>query len=186
MKNNIILALLWIGYGIIHSVLASDVVKRAFPIKYYRLVYNLIAVVLLIPILYFQITAESKRLMEDSIFNQILGGIMMSSGIFIMYISIRGYASREFLGLDFDHKESMGLKTDGLSEFIRHPLYTGTLLFIWGVFGFFATETFLATAFFITLYVRIGIYFEEKKLVRVFGKQYEVYQKNVPMLIPRL
>lgn len=186
MKNNIILALLWIGYGIIHSVLASDTVKRTFPIKYYRLIYNLIAVVLLIPILYFQITVESKRLMEDSIFNQILGGIMMSSGIFIMYISIRGYFSKEFLGTDFDHKEPSILKTDGLSEFIRHPLYTGTLLFFWGLFGFFATETFLVTAFFMTLYVRVGIYFEEKKLVRVFGKQYEAYQKNVPMLIPRL
>jgi methanethiol S-methyltransferase len=186
MKNNVILGLLWIGYGIVHSVLASDTVKKLFPTKYYRLIYNLIAIVLLIPILYFQLTAASKRLMEDSIFNQLLGGIMMSAGIFMMYISIKGYATREFLGLDFDHKQPDMLKTDGLSEFIRHPLYTGTLLFFWGTFGFFATETFLTTALFITIYVRIGIYFEEKKLVRVYGKQYEEYQKNVPMLIPRL
>ena len=186
MKNNVILALLWVVYGIVHSVLASDTVKNVFQTKYYRIIYNLIAVVLLVPILYFQLTAESKRLMPDSIFNQILGGIMMSSGIFMMYISIKGYASKEFLGLDFDHKEPFGLKTDGLSEFIRHPLYTGTLLFFWGTFGFFATETFLTTALFITIYVRIGIYFEERKLVRVYGKEYEEYRKKVPMLIPRL
>ena len=186
MKNNVILALLWVGYGIVHSVLASDSLKKVFQTKYYRLIYNLIAIALLIPILYFLITAESKRLMEDSIFNQFLGGIMMSAGIFIMYISIKGYATKEFLGLDFDHKEPDMLKTDGLSEFIRHPLYSGTLLLFWGMFGFFATETFLTTALFITLYVRIGVYFEEKKLVRTFGKKYETYQKNVPMLIPRL
>jgi methanethiol S-methyltransferase len=186
MKNNVILALLWVSYGVVHSVLASDTMKKIFQTKYYRLIYNLIAIVLLIPILYFQLTAESKRLMEDSIFNQLLGGIMMSAGIFMMYISIKGYATKEFLGLDFDHKESDKLKTDGLSEFIRHPLYTGTLLFFWGTFGFFATQTFLTTALFVTIYVRIGIYFEEKKLVRTFGKQYEEYQKNVPMLIPRL
>jgi methanethiol S-methyltransferase len=186
MKNNVILGLLWFGYGIVHSVLASESVKKIFQTKYYRLIYNIIAIVLLIPILYFQLTAESKRLMEDSIFNQILGGIMMSAGIFMMYISIRGYATKEFLGLDFDHKQPDMLKTDGLSEFIRHPLYTATLLFFWGTFGFFATETFLTTALFITIYVRIGIYFEEKKLVRTFGKQYEEYQKKVPMLIPRL
>jgi methanethiol S-methyltransferase len=186
MKNNIILALLWIGYGIIHSVLAADSIKKAFPTKYYRLIYNLLAIILLIPILYFQITVESKRLLPDSIFNQVIGGIMMSAGIFMMYVSIKGYVSKEFLGLDFNHKEPDMLKTDGLSEFIRHPLYTGTLLFFWGSFGFFATETFLTTALFITLYVRIGIYFEEKKLVRTFGKEYEEYQKNVPMLIPRL
>ena len=186
MKNNIILALLWISFGIIHSVLASDTVKKIVQTKYYRLIYNLLAIILLIPILYFQLTAESKRLMEDSIFNQLLGGIMMSAGIFMMYISIKGYASKEFLGLDFDKKEPFGLKTDGLSEFVRHPLYTGTLLFFWGTFGFFATETFLTTALFITIYVRIGIYFEEKKLVRVFGKDYGEYRKKVPMLIPRL
>ena len=186
MKNNVILVLLWVGYGIVHSVLASQIVKKRFPLKYYRLIYNLIAVVLLIPILYFQVTAESKRLMENSIFNQLLGGIMMSAGLFMMYISIKGYVSKEFLGLDFDHKEPDDLKTDGLSEFIRHPLYTGTLLFFWGTFGFFATETFLVTALSITIYVRIGIYFEEKKLVKTFGKQYQEYQKNVPMLIPRL
>jgi methanethiol S-methyltransferase len=186
MKNNVVLGLLWVSYGIVHSVLASDSVKKVFNTKYYRLIYNLIAIVLLIPILYFQLTVESKRLMEDSIFNQLLGGIMMSAGIFMMYISIRGYASREFLGLDFDHKEPDMLKTDGLSEFIRHPLYTGTLLFFWGTFGFFSTEIFLTTALFITIYVRIGIHFEEKKLVRVYGKQYEEYRKKVPMLIPRL
>lgn len=187
MKNEVILGILWIGYGIIHSVLASEAVKKIFPTKYYRLIYNLLAIILLLPILYFQLTAESKRLMEDSIFNQLLGGIMMSSGIYMMYISIKGYASREFLGLDFDKKEEpFMLKTDGLSEFIRHPLYTGTLLFFWGLFGFFATETFITTALFVTLYVRIGIYFEEKKLVSVYGKQYEEYRKSVPMLIPRI
>jgi len=187
MKNEVILGILWTGYGLIHSVLASEDVKKTFSTKYYRLIYNLIAIVLLLPILYFQLTAESKRLMENSIFNQLLGGIMMSSGIYMMYISIKGYASREFLGIDFDKKEEpFTLKTDGLSAFIRHPLYTGTLLLFWGLFGFFATETFLTTAFFITIYVRIGIYFEEKKLVSVYGKQYEDYQKNVPMLIPRI
>jgi hypothetical protein len=187
MKNEAILGILWTGYGIIHSLLASEAVKKIFFTKYYRLIYNMLAIILLLPILYFQLTADSKRLMEDSIFNQLLGGIMMSSGIFMMYTSMKGYASREFLGLDFDKKEEpFLLKTDGLSAFIRHPLYTGTLLLFWGLFGFFATETYMTTAIFITLYVRIGIYFEEKKLVNVYGKQYEEYRKNVPMLIPRI
>lgn len=187
MKNNIILGLLWVGYGIIHSVLASDTVKKIFKTKYYRLIYNLLAFGLLIPILYFQFTVESKRLLPDSILNQLLSGIMMSAGIFMMYISIKGYASKEFLGIDFDKKEEpFMLKTDGLSEFIRHPLYTGTLLVFWGLFGFFSTEVFLVTAIFVTIYVRVGIYFEENKLVKVYGSEYVAYQKKVPMLIPRL
>jgi methanethiol S-methyltransferase len=186
MKNEIILALLWIFYGVIHSVLASDAVKKVFPLKYYRLIYNLLAIVLLIPILYFQITMDSKRLMEDSIFNQLLGGIMMFAGIFVMYLSFKNYDLKEFIGTDFQNKKQPELTTEGLSEFVRHPLYVGILLFIWGSFGFFATEMYLVTALFLSIYIRIGIYFEENKLVRIFGKKYEEYQKNVPMLIPRL
>jgi protein-S-isoprenylcysteine O-methyltransferase Ste14 len=186
MKNEIVLALLWIGYGIIHSVLATDSIKKIFSTKYYRLIYNLLAIVLLIPILYFQITVDSKRLMEDSVFNQLLGGIMMFAGIFVMYLSFKNYDLKEFIGTDYQNKKQPELTTEGLSEFVRHPLYVGILLFIWGSFGFFATEMYLATALFLSIYIRIGIYFEEKKLVITFGKKYEDYQKNVPMLIPRL
>jgi methanethiol S-methyltransferase len=186
MKNEIILALFWIGYGIVHSVLASEGIKKVFATKYYRLIYNGLAILLLIPILYFQITAGSKRLMEDSIFNQILGGVMMASGIFVMYLSFKNYDLKEFIGTDFQNKKQPELTTEGLSEFVRHPLYVGILLFIWGSFGFFATEMYLTTALFLSIYIRIGIYFEEKKLVRTFGKKYEEYQENVPMLIPRL
>lgn len=186
MKNEIILALLWIGFGIIHSVLASDAVKKAFSIKYYRLIYNLLAIVLLISIVFFQISIDSKKLMPDSIFNQLLGGIMMFAGIFVVYLSLKNYDMKEFIGTDFQYKKQPELTTEGLSEYVRHPLYVGILLFIWGSFGFFTTEAYLTTALFLSIYIRIGIYFEEKKLVGVFGKKYEDYQKNVPMLIPRL
>lgn len=186
MKNEIILGLLWIGFGIVHSVLASDAVKKAFPIKYYRLIYNLLAIILLISIIYFQIFMDSKKLMPDSFFNQLLGGIMMFSGIFVVYLSLKNYDMKEFIGTDFQHKIQPELTTEGLSEYVRHPLYVGILLFIWGSFGFFTTESCLITALFLSIYIRIGIYFEEKKLVEVFGKKYEEYQKNVPMLIPRL
>lgn len=186
MKNEVILGILWIGYGIIHSVLASEVVKKIFPTKYYRLIYNLLAIILLLPIVYFQIFISSKKLMEDSIFNQLLGGIMMFSGIFVMYLSFKNYDLKEFIGTDFQDKRPLELTTEGLSEFVRHPLYVGILLFVWGSFGFFATEIYLITALFLSIYIRIGIYFEEKKLVSVFGKKYEEYQRNVPMLIPRI
>ena len=110
----------------------------------------------------------------------------MFAGIFVMYLSFKNYDLKEFVGTDFQNKNQPELITEGLSEFVRHPLYVGILLFIWGSFGFFATEMYLTTALFLSIYVRIGIYFEEKKLVRTFGKKYEEYQKNVPMLIPRL
>ena len=35
-------------------------------------------------------------------------------------------------------------------------------------------------------YVLVGLYFEERALVREFGDAYREYQRRTPMLIPRL
>jgi protein-S-isoprenylcysteine O-methyltransferase Ste14 len=37
-----------------------------------------------------------------------------------------------------------------------------------------------------SLYLVIGAYFEEQKLLREFGQEYAEYQAKTPMLIPRL
>jgi protein-S-isoprenylcysteine O-methyltransferase Ste14 len=44
----------------------------------------------------------------------------------------------------------------------------------------------LTSAIAITIYLFVGIYFEEKKLIEVFGEKYKKYQHDVPMLIPFL
>jgi len=38
----------------------------------------------------------------------------------------------------------------------------------------------------LTIYVMVGILFEERKLVRTFGQQYEEYRSVTPMLISGL
>ena len=38
----------------------------------------------------------------------------------------------------------------------------------------------------LTIYVPIGIFFEERKLLREFGQAYEQYKSVSPMLIPAL
>jgi protein-S-isoprenylcysteine O-methyltransferase Ste14 len=77
------------------------------------------------------------------------------------------------------------LKVNGIHRFVRHPLYSGTILFVWGLFFVFPFLNNLIAAALLTLYVLIGIIFEEKKLKNEFGKKYEEYISKVPMLIPR-
>ncbi|WP_158279593.1 methyltransferase family protein [Arcicella aurantiaca] len=186
MQTNIYLGIAWLIYGAIHSLLATEILKKAFPSKYYRLIYNSLAIVLIIPILYLQVTLPSVNMMQSSLLSQILSGMMMLSGIYLVYVSFRNYDLKAFLGIDFnDAKKKSDLQIEGVSSVVRHPIYTGILLFLWGTFGYFTTESYLVTAIALTLYIRIGIYFEEKKLVQEFGKQYEKYQKEVPMLIPK-
>jgi methanethiol S-methyltransferase len=189
MKPEIILALLWLAYGFIHTVLAMNSVKNIFKAisKYYRLIYNGLAILLILPILNYQFSITSQLLLEKSLLNQILGGLMMTSGLFLAYKALTSYDLSEFVGtqsLQQSPKPST-FKTDELSSVIRHPLYLGILVFLWGWFGFSGLLSSLVTALVLTIYIRIGIYFEEKKLVEQFGKAYQDYQKKVPMLIPR-
>ena len=189
MKPEIILALLWLAYGFVHTVLAMNFVKNIFKgiSKYYRLIYNGLAILLILPILNYQFLIPSQLLLEKSLLNQILGGLMMTSGLFLVYKALTSYDLAEFIGtqsLQQSPKPST-FKTDELSSVVRHPLYLGILVFLWGWFGFSGLLSSLVTALTLTAYIRIGIYFEEKKLVEQFGKVYQDYQKKVPMLIPR-
>jgi len=70
-----------------------------------------------------------------------------------------------------------------LYKFVRHPLMLGFLIVFW------ATPTMTLGHLFFTLvmtvYIFISVkYLEEKDLRKAIGKEYEVYQEKVPMLIP--
>jgi protein-S-isoprenylcysteine O-methyltransferase Ste14 len=68
---------------------------------------------------------------------------------------------------------------------MRHPLYTGTFLFIWGLWVLFPSLGLLITDSIITVYTVYAIRLEEAKLVAEFGEKYRHYQRTVPKLIPR-
>jgi len=71
-----------------------------------------------------------------------------------------------------------------LYRFVRHPLYTAGLVFIW--LTPVMTVNRLVLYLSLTVYILIGAYFEERKLQREFGKEYEDYQIRTPMLFPAL
>lgn len=94
----------------------------------------------------------------------------------------------EFLGLcqlDGQKDERPAtLNTFGLYRYVRHPLYTAGLAFIWLMA--YMTLNVLAININLTVYIIIGAYFEERKLRREFSAQYAAYQALTPMLIPGL
>jgi protein-S-isoprenylcysteine O-methyltransferase Ste14 len=69
---------------------------------------------------------------------------------------------------------------------VRHPIYTGAILFYLG--ASLITMSIASTAFLmiiITFYISISRY-EERILVEAFGKDYLEYKKKTGMLFPKL
>lgn len=75
------------------------------------------------------------------------------------------------------------LKVGGLHGLVRHPLMTGLLLTFWATPHMGASHLLFATA--MTVYVAIGIRFEERDLRRTFP-DYDAYAARVPGLLPGL
>ena len=190
--NHFLLIFFWILYYAIHSILATTSVKIFLQKKlkkyfrYYRLSYSIFATVTLGCLLYFQYSFDSPILIKSFLIKYFAIPFLILPGIIIMFISIKKY----FMLLSgvrsiFTPVPASELKVNGIHRFVRHPLYSGTILFVWGLFFVFPFLNNLIAAALLTLYVLIGIIFEEKKLKNEFGKNYEEYISKVPMLIPR-
>lgn len=74
-------------------------------------------------------------------------------------------------------------KTPYLYKFVRHPMQFGILIVFWSTPLMTVGHFLFASS--MTIYVLIGLWFEERSLLREFGEDYAHYQKHVPMLIPR-
>jgi protein-S-isoprenylcysteine O-methyltransferase Ste14 len=89
-----------------------------------------------------------------------------------------------FVGLRqlFEDEKPGKLVTRGFYRMVRHPLYTFGLLALW------LSSSVSLNAFIVylglTIYILVGTYFEERKLLREFGQAYADYQSVTPMLIP--
>jgi len=76
--------------------------------------------------------------------------------------------------------------TTGVYSIVRHPQHLGALLAHVGISLILsAWYSILFTPLMLVLIYLISKK-EEKELIREFGKEYEEYKKEVPMLIPRL
>lgn len=77
-----------------------------------------------------------------------------------------------------------GFKITTLYKFVRHPLLLGFIMAFWAAPRM--TVGHLVFAIMTTLYILVGIQFEEHDLARVHGQQFTDYQKSVPALVPFL
>jgi protein-S-isoprenylcysteine O-methyltransferase Ste14 len=73
-------------------------------------------------------------------------------------------------------------QVSGLYRYIRHPIMTGALIGIWVTPVM--TVGHLVFALGMSLYILIGVYHEEKDLIRAFGDKYRAYIQSTGKFIP--
>lgn len=178
-------------WGLIHSLVAShgfkDFLRRTLGdgfMKFYRLLYNVFAVISIAPVLYLMVVLPNKVLYRiPSPWSYLmLAGQGVSA--LLLFVAVLQTDVLSFVGLrQLVEEEKPGrLVTGGLYRVVRHPLYTFSLAILW-FSPAVSLNSFIVYAS-LTLYILVGIYFEERKLLREFGEAYARYKSVTPMLIP--
>lgn len=112
-------------------------------------------------------------------------GLMISSlGVIVLQKSFKRISIKSFLGLS--NEKNHGLIMSGLHAHVRHPIYSGTILIFLGAFLFNPTNLMLTSFVWLLIYLPVGIYLEEKKLITLFGDQYLDYKKRAKAVIPKI
>ena len=185
-----IMIALWAGYFALHSYLASTRVKsfskdRGVSGVSYRKIYVLISTLGFFALLVYNSSIPERPLLQPSQLLRYVSLVLAAAGTIVIRAAFKQYNVREFLGLS---EENPGHKfvSSGILNYVRHPTYSGTILVVMGYFMFSPKLSNLILSAMVVVYVIIGIYFEEKKLIIELGQHYKDYKKDVPALVPRL
>ncbi len=185
-----------LAYGGVHSFLASLWAKGrarrwfgALADRTYRLLYNIFAVVSFLPVLVLVGSLPDRTLYSIPypwILATSVGQLAAVAALLLgllhtdvwSFLGFRQLVQPEIAG------ETARLVLKGLYRWVRHPLYTAGLVFIW--LTPVMTVNLLAMNLGLTIYIVVGALFEERKLLHEFGQAYADYQRRTPMLIPGL
>jgi protein-S-isoprenylcysteine O-methyltransferase Ste14 len=179
-------------FGMQHSIMARPAFKRWWtrfvPAHLERSTFVVIASAIVIVIVQF--------------WQPIAGDLwnVTGAGMIVLYtISLLGWLVIPATSFLTDHFELFGLrqvfeyafdrprsqaqfKERGVYKKVRHPMMLGFLVAFWATPHM--TVGHLVFAGLMTSYILVGIYFEERDLVRAHGRAYREYQARVSMLLP--
>ncbi len=190
--------LAWTAFAAFHSLTVSETYEglarrtmgeRSFA-AYHRILftaYSTAAFILLVLYL---------RTVPDRPFYRLEGGVrILFHAVQACAVGLLLYTPwdvREFLGIRQWRRHRKGgrpepgrngrLFTNKAYGIVRHPLYLG----ISGILAFHPVQSrngFVSTVM-IILYFYVGTFFEERRLLRIFGEEYRRYQKRIPRFLP--
>ncbi|WP_226389918.1 methyltransferase family protein [Penaeicola halotolerans] len=187
-----ILILSWVAFYSLHSLLASDKLTRKYQpteasrFNRYRLLFSLFFTIFLLVIMVFSVRITEDFLFEQSRQTIYIGLLLTTVGVLIIKRAFRHMSVRSFLGLQKEQQGKKELVIQGAYAWVRHPIYSGTLLIFIGYLIYYPTGSSLIHLLMTLVYLPIGIRLEEQKLTALFGEDYLRYKTRVKAVIPRL
>lgn len=190
------LAGVWALYFAAHSLLATPALKAraarhgARWRRGYRLAYNLLALVLILPPVWLTFRLDGPAIITWSGWAWWLAQSAALLAVLGFLSTLPRYDMRHFLGLRQWRGEAITdggvepwepLRVSGAHRYVRHPWYFLGLVVLWTRDLDLAA---LVTAGAITGYLIVGSRLEERKLLAAYGEAYADYRRRVPGLVP--
>lgn len=181
-------------WALVHSLLASFAskawVQRTFgpgSDHWYRLAYNLLAILTLLPVLVLvSILPDRLLYAAPAPWSWLMRGVqgLALVGLGAAFLQT---GPLHFLGLHQwrtgQAAETGELSVHGFYCRVRHPLYFFGIVLVW--LTPVMTANWLAACLMVTTYFYVGALHEEQRLLAEFGASYAEYRRKVPMLLPR-
>lgn len=159
--------------------------------RYYRLLYNGLSLVTLVPLLIMTKRAGGPVIISWDGYAVALRVIFLIIALLLFRGGAQEYDLHYFLGIKQLQTGQEHLLLSEKEEFLetgvfgitRHPWYLGSLLFIWAILGEYTLSAFLVAGI-LSVYLVIGTILEERKIVAQYGARYCRYRQRVSMLFP--
>jgi protein-S-isoprenylcysteine O-methyltransferase Ste14 len=191
-------------YAAVHSFLLSQVVRGGLEAAFgprayrglFRVAFNALAVLLFLAFLGYAADQPDDWELKFSGIFAALFWLVRLAGLVLIGWSLRKVGVAHFLGLhnlrawrggenpSGNSIDAGGVVASGPYRWIRHPMYAGAFLFLWGNPAW--TGRYLGFCLAASLYLWVGALREEKRLLNAHGQTYADYAARTPRFVPRL
>lgn len=191
------LVILWITWCAAHSGMISLTVTNRLKqlsgscYRFYRLFFNLAAVVTLIPLMIYSRSFKGTVLFRwEGCLTLVQAALLFVVSILFIAGSLK-YDLLQFMGIrqirSGNHHAALTasgeIDTSGVLRITRHPWYLAAIILVWIDVRVMYVSTVIVDGI-LTAYLIIGTLLEERKLVHALGDAYRDYQRKVSMLFP--
>lgn len=191
MNTTITLVSYFLFFAAVHSLLATDYIKnRAAKLlkdkfRYYRLIYTIISFPAFAPafLVWLENTASTPIVYSIPLllYPVFLFIRLLAIGLFV-YAAFQTDIL-EFIGIrQLYGKTRNKLITSGAYGIVRHPFYTGGIIALFTKIDMSLLD--LTAVLLVSIYLIIGAFIEERRLLSAFGDEYRKYRQEVSMFIP--